>query len=52
MLTDWEKDTWKQVYYNLSKKTAFHYTFDRKEAQEKIFPFSLGEVPSTTLKAP
>jgi len=52
LLADWEKDTWKRVYFNLGTKAVFQYTFNKKEAQEKIFPFSLGEIASTTLKAP
>ena len=52
LLVDWEKDIWKRVYFNLSKKADFQYTFDKNEAQGKIFPYSLGEISSTTLKMP
>ena len=52
LLADWEKDIWKRVYFNLGKKADFQYTFDKNEAMEKIFPYSLGEIASTTLKMP
>ena len=52
LLIDWEKETWKRVYYNLSKKGEFQYTHDKREAKDKIFTFSVGEIHKTTLKIP
>ena len=52
MLADWEKDTWKKVYFNVGKKAIFNYTFDKSEANRKSFELSVGEIVSTTIKMP
>jgi len=51
-LADWEKDTWKKVFFKVGQKAVFSYTFDKQMALEKNFPLSVGEIISASIKVP
>ena len=52
ILEDWEEDVWKRCYFTIQKNAVFCYTLDRREAQKKRYPYSLGEIHSSVLKNP
>lgn len=53
ILTDWEKDIWKRVYFQINmKKAVFSYTLHKKEAQRNIYTKSLANIHDCKIKLP
>ena len=53
ILADWEKDSWKRVYFSVNtKKALVTYTCSRKEARNKTYPINLGAVSDCFIKMP
>lgn len=52
-LTNWEKDTWKRIYFHVHpKKATLSYTLNRKEALQKKYPKVLENVHECSIKHP
>ena len=53
ILADWERDSWKRVYFSVNtKKALVTYTCSRKEARNKSYPINLGAVSDCFIKMP